>query len=320
MIKDEYRKIEVVPYNIQWKSNFNKEAALIKDMMKELIVDIHHIGSTAIAGIKAKPIIDMIPEVIDISMVDKFNEQMKNIGYTPYGEYGLVGRRFFVKFDQANVRLVNAHFYQTNNPEIEQHLLFLKHMNSNQVDALKYSELKEELTKKFPNDIDAYCNGKDLFVKNIINKCGFGGLYLRQAFTDNEWHHYHRIVKSEIFNRNSTMEYDPNHPSIKNSNNKLYVFYKGVEIIGTLMIEHHTVDIAIIRIIAIDRRLQKQGYGKELIKHAENVIKTSSYKKILLHANPEAYDFYINNGYSKMDFSFDISTFKDSIDMGKILK
>jgi GrpB-like predicted nucleotidyltransferase (UPF0157 family) len=63
MKKDQYRKIEVVPYKAEWTQIFVQEAKLIKNLMGDLIVNIHHIGSTAIPHIKAKPIIAIIPEV-----------------------------------------------------------------------------------------------------------------------------------------------------------------------------------------------------------------------------------------------------------------
>ena len=71
------KKIEVVPHNPEWKDNFVREAAQLREVMGGLIVNIHHIGSTAIPGIKAKPIIDMIPEVSDITKVDNFKQSME---------------------------------------------------------------------------------------------------------------------------------------------------------------------------------------------------------------------------------------------------
>jgi ribosomal protein S18 acetylase RimI-like enzyme len=143
-------------------------------------------------------------------------------------------------------------------------------------------------------------------------------LYLKKIQTDEELFHYHRITKSEIFDSKPDIIYDPNHPSIKDSKNSLYVFYQLDEIIGASMIAHYDDDISILRLIAIDARLQNQGYGHYLLKLIEQLIKDKSYKKILLHARPKAYNFYIKNGYMNMDLSFDPLTFADSIDMGKI--
>jgi GrpB-like predicted nucleotidyltransferase (UPF0157 family) len=66
------RLLKLVSHNPEWRNTFTYESALIKEIMGDLIVKIHHIGSTAIPGIKAKPVIDMIPEVTDITKVDNF--------------------------------------------------------------------------------------------------------------------------------------------------------------------------------------------------------------------------------------------------------
>lgn len=63
--------------------------------------------------------------------------------------------------------------------------------------------------------------------KGILQKTGFDKLYLKRVFTENEWFHYHRIRKAEIFDRNPHWIYDFNHPSITNPNCQHYVFYKG---------------------------------------------------------------------------------------------
>jgi GrpB-like predicted nucleotidyltransferase (UPF0157 family)/GNAT superfamily N-acetyltransferase len=319
MKKDEYRKIEVVPYNPQWADSFAHEAELLKNLMGDLIVKIHHVGSTSIPGIKAKPIIDMIPEVRDINKVDTFNSKLSALGYVSYGEYGLVGRRFFVKSSSGGERLVNAHFYPTNHPEIEQNILFRDYLKSNPQEGRQYSELKEKLATKFPHDIESYVNGKDVFVKNIIAKTGFDRLFLREVRTDNEWLHYHRIRKTELFeNYVQDVEYDPNHPTLTNPNTKHYVFYKGADIIGTIFTEKLDKKRVAFRLLAIDKDLKNKGYGSALIKQIEDVVRNEGYKTILLHANAPAYNFYKRNGYVEMEFN-EPALVSNCIDMGKLL-
>ncbi len=79
------RIIEVVPHNPEWKIKYQKEADKIYNIMKEEIVKIHHIGSTSIEGIYAKPVIDILVEVKDINNVDNYNEEMKSLGYIAKG-------------------------------------------------------------------------------------------------------------------------------------------------------------------------------------------------------------------------------------------
>ena len=64
--KTDKRRVEVVSYNPNWKETYKEESEKIKNILNDIIIDIHHIGSTAIPGIKAKPVIDMLVEVKDI--------------------------------------------------------------------------------------------------------------------------------------------------------------------------------------------------------------------------------------------------------------
>ena len=88
------RHIIVVPHDPAWAGAFEDEAALLRPVFGDNLVAMHHIGSTAIPGIHAKPVIDMLPVVKDIAAVDSLNPQMEALGYEPMGEYGIPGRRF----------------------------------------------------------------------------------------------------------------------------------------------------------------------------------------------------------------------------------
>jgi len=163
------RIIEVIPYNIAWKESFAKEALVLKSIFKTLIKDIQHIGSTAIPGMHAKPIIDILVSVSDIRKIDSFNKKMQVKGYIAKGEFGIAGRRFFIKENEI-FRTHHIHIFQQENPEIKRHINFrdylIKHKNS----AKKYSKLKRELAWKYKNDIKAYIAGKDKFIKDIDRK------------------------------------------------------------------------------------------------------------------------------------------------------
>lgn len=76
---------------------YEKEAKKLCNIFASEIIEIHHIGSTAVKGLTAKPIIDIMPVVKDIERVEDFNIAMIDIGYEAKGENGLPGRRFFQK-------------------------------------------------------------------------------------------------------------------------------------------------------------------------------------------------------------------------------
>ncbi|MCC5423939.1 GrpB family protein [Clostridium botulinum] len=147
---------------------YEKEAEKIYNIMKDEIVQIHHIGSTAIKGIYAKPVIDILVEVENINNVDNYNEEMKSLGYIPKGEYGIKERRFFLK--GLYNRTHHLHIFQRGNSEIERHINFRNYMIKHREEAKKYEKLKKELALKFKYDIDSYCIGKDSFIKEIDEK------------------------------------------------------------------------------------------------------------------------------------------------------
>lgn len=112
--------IEVLAYDSNWPQQFAQEAASIKLIFADNFVAIHHIGSTAIPGLAAKPTIDMILEVKNIESVDNLNAAMAELGYEAWGEYRIPGRRFFVKGETK--RTHHVHTFQTGSNEITRHI------------------------------------------------------------------------------------------------------------------------------------------------------------------------------------------------------
>ncbi|MEO1005130.1 MAG: GrpB family protein [Cyanobacteria bacterium J06638_38] len=162
--------VEVVPHNPQWKTDFNTESRLIRAILANNLVQIHHIGSTAIPHIYAKPVIDFLVEVKDINLVTERTSEMEQLGYEAMGEFGLVGRRYFRKENPPGIRTHHVHIYEANSPEITRHLAFRDYMIAHPKDAEQYSKLKQELAIKYPQDIEGYMDGKDQFVKEMEQK------------------------------------------------------------------------------------------------------------------------------------------------------
>lgn len=158
------RNIVVVPSNPAWVAMFEAEAARLRGVFGDLLVDIHHIGSTAIPGIYAKPVIDMMPLVRDIAAVDALNPAMIALGFEPRGEYGLPGRRYFVKGgDEA--RTHNVHTFAADNEEAMRHVIFRDYMRAHPDQAAAYSLIKQEGARLHPDNVEHYNDHKDAFVK-----------------------------------------------------------------------------------------------------------------------------------------------------------
>jgi len=161
------RLIEVVSYNPDWTNQYSVEAKSITATINNELIEIHHIGSTAIKGIFAKPIIDILAVVKNISAIDRLNQRMIVIGYRPMGEYGIEGRRFFIK-GTDELRTCHLHVFQLNNPRITQHLYFRDYLITNPSIAEQYSNLKRRLAQECSHDINRYMDGKNPFIESII--------------------------------------------------------------------------------------------------------------------------------------------------------
>ena len=175
------RKVEVVNHNQKWREKFQIEAEKIHHILGENIIAIHHIGSTAIPDIYAKPIIDILVEVKNLVKVDERNSLMESLDYEVMGEFGIAERRYFRKNNQEGIRIYHVHIFEVNSKQVERHLAFRDYMIFHPEDADKYSELKRSLAQKYPTDIDSYMNGKDNFIKEIDRKAAQWRLSIKQS-------------------------------------------------------------------------------------------------------------------------------------------
>lgn len=162
------RKIVVVPHENHWSEKFQMEAERLKTAMPET-VKIHHIGSTSVPGLAAKPIIDMIMEVESIERVDRWNERFIELGYIVKGGNGISGRRFFIHGTEEK-RSYHLHVFEKGNPEIVRHLAFRDYMMAHCEEAEAYATLKKELAEKYTYDGTLYTEGKNEFVRSVDEK------------------------------------------------------------------------------------------------------------------------------------------------------
>ena len=166
------RIIEIVDYDPNWKNLYREEESKIKNIINDILISIHLIGSTSIENLKAKPIIDILAVVNDINKVDSYNNDFINIGYKAMGENGIENRRFFMKDyiddNGTKKRFSHIHIFDINNKfDIERHLAFRDFVRSNKNIAEEYVKIKLEALKNCNNDIELYCNYKDKFIKDI---------------------------------------------------------------------------------------------------------------------------------------------------------
>lgn len=147
-----------------WVSEYEAEAALIDGVLGDRLAAIHHIGSTAIGGICAKPVIDILLETRDPVALDAIVGGMLQLRYDSVGEYGIARRRYFRKDDARGVRRFHVHAFASGDAHVRRHLAFRDYMRAHPAEAAEYDALKRRLAAAHPGDKSAYSLGKDPFV------------------------------------------------------------------------------------------------------------------------------------------------------------
>jgi len=159
------RKVEVIEYQSSWSEQFQDEHDKLKKIVGDNWIYGHHIGSTSVKGMAAKPIIDILLEVKHISGLDECKHLFRQLGYEPLGENGLKGRRFFRKGGLN--RTHHVHAYEAGHDDVKRHLVFRDYLKAAPERAKAYADKKRQLAKAYPEDIASYINGKDAIIKEI---------------------------------------------------------------------------------------------------------------------------------------------------------
>lgn len=159
--------LTIEPHRNSWSQDFAMEAAKIQDALSSILNVLHHIGSTAIPGIYAKPIIDILAEVKSLEAVDERVVQMQALGYESMGEFGIPECRFFRKNDNHGTRKYHIHVFVHQSPHLDRHLAFRDYLMAHPDTAQAYSELKRGLIQTCAGNLEAYIDGKNAFIKNV---------------------------------------------------------------------------------------------------------------------------------------------------------
>ncbi|MGA1871821.1 MAG: GrpB family protein [bacterium] len=159
------RKIEVIGYRKEWKLMFAEEKKRLSEIFGKDILDIQHIGSTAVEGLDAKPLIDILIVVDDFKILKNYTLKMIQFGYEDKGEFGIKGRRFYRKGGDEKPTH-HIHMYTSADEEnIIRYIAFREYLKTFPQKREEYSVIKKEAAKKNRFNIDGYTNFKSNFVK-----------------------------------------------------------------------------------------------------------------------------------------------------------
>ena len=162
------RSMKIVEYSADWPMLYEQEVVLLREVLGSEIVRAHHIGSTAVPGLAAKPIIDILLEVRSLERLDDLNESMEEIKYQPRGEFGIPGRRYYPKGDDD--RTHHVHAFAVDDPQIKNHLAFRDYLRAHPAAVAEYAAIKQSASVAHGTDPEGYVAFKGSFVERTVAK------------------------------------------------------------------------------------------------------------------------------------------------------
>nr|MBX2816805.1 GrpB family protein [Saprospiraceae bacterium] len=163
-------------YDLQWPQDFAAIKGVIEGSMSLIPTDIQHIGSTAVPGLLAKPIIDIDLVYPVHSDFEAIKATLQGLGYRHHGDQGIKGREVFkrIKIQDPHPILdhISHHLYvcHVDNPELERHLIFRDHLIKNEADRNAYGELKQKIAGETEQDRKRYAKRKETMAREFIEK------------------------------------------------------------------------------------------------------------------------------------------------------
>ena len=164
----QFPEVRLFPYTSAWADAFDHERERIQRILKNNIIGIEHVGSTAIPGIRAKPIIDIAVAVHDLGLVDAFAADMASIGYDDAGDGGVPGQRIFGRGPRIRTHLV--HFVVDGSEAWRNYLAFREALLGDRELAKAYDSLKHSLAAEFPADRRSYTSAKSEFIERVLSR------------------------------------------------------------------------------------------------------------------------------------------------------
>jgi len=166
------RPVRIVDYNSQLPILFENEKRLILNVIRHFVVEIEHVGSTAVVGLGAKPIIDITVAIKNLKDAHNCIGPLESIGYEYVPEYeeSIRERRYFHKGKPPKEQHYHLHMVELSSDFWKRHLLFRDYLRTHPEVAQDYYELKKRLAREYGSDREGYTEAKTSFIESIVAK------------------------------------------------------------------------------------------------------------------------------------------------------
>ena len=188
------RTIVVEDYNPQWAQDFFELKAVYERKLTDIDCEIIHVGSTSVKGLAAKPIIDVDIVVKSSEDIQKSIQYLEQLGYIHAGQRGIEGRESFDRKDErvpyvgSKKKWRDHHLYvcMEGIDALNNHLKLKAFLQCHPEAVKAYSELKKELAKKYPHDIDSYVAEKTELIVGFLKQAGMDEAVLKSISSQNK--------------------------------------------------------------------------------------------------------------------------------------
>ncbi len=157
-------RVLLAPHDPAWAEMAAAEGARLAGVLGETLIAAHHIGSTAIPGIAAKPVVDLMPVVHGLERLGARRCDIEALGYLWRGAFGIEGRRYCV-LERDGKRVFHVHFYAEGNANIARQLAFRDYLLAHPDEAQAYETIKREAASAHPNNSMAYNEHKSGWIR-----------------------------------------------------------------------------------------------------------------------------------------------------------
>ena len=158
---------QITPYDPGWADQYQKEARRLRTVFEQDLLDMHHVGSTAVRGLAAKPEIDILIIVASGTLLSTWTRALAGLGYQRGGDLS-EGHHFF-KRNHNGVRTHKLHVIVSGHPMIDRLLIIRDHLRCNPDDRNAYQALKTQLEQENKTGIAEYLRGKEPFLNTLYD-------------------------------------------------------------------------------------------------------------------------------------------------------
>ena len=163
----------ITDYDDRWPRLYEAEAKRLRPIFGDVCVEIHHVGSTAVEGLAAKPEIDILVVVSDSSRLNHWQDELLRLKYRRGGDV-IEGHHFF-KRDRGGVRSHKLHICVSGHSQISRMVGIRDHLRGNPSDRQAYAELKLRLERENRTGIAEYLDAKAPFLDELYQKSQASG-------------------------------------------------------------------------------------------------------------------------------------------------